>query len=94
MSEINNVRSSAPTGVNETVNEMNKKASDPLGDATCSASCFGDMRADTIAMLESVIALSNQNLPKAIKLKWTEQIENFRNMKEKALTDLSRISSM
>ncbi len=34
------VRSSAPTGVNETVNEMNKKASDPLGDATCSFSSF------------------------------------------------------
>jgi hypothetical protein len=40
MSEFNNERNSAPTGANETVNEMNKQASDPLGGAACCASSF------------------------------------------------------
>ncbi len=31
---------SAPTGANETVNEMKLKAKDPLGDAACCASSF------------------------------------------------------
>jgi hypothetical protein len=34
--EFLNERNSAPTGANETVNEMKEEASDPLGDATCS----------------------------------------------------------
>jgi hypothetical protein len=38
MSEINNERNSAPTGANETVDEMNLEASNPLGGASCSAS--------------------------------------------------------
>ena len=39
-SSISNERNSAPTGANETVTEKNKKAKDPLGDATCSFSSF------------------------------------------------------
>lgn len=35
-------RKSAPAGANETVNEMNKEANDPLGDASCSASLLLD----------------------------------------------------
>ena len=35
-------RNSAPTGANETVNEMNNKANDPLGGATCSESSLSE----------------------------------------------------
>ena len=50
-------RNSAPTGANETLTEKNKKASDPLGDATCSAGSYYGEKKWVVFMLAWAIAV-------------------------------------